>query len=164
LFDIDPEGLRGINFARPRATRGRSRNAFNERFPPLGEVARTTVRNECPIQQKPTLGSPSAGSGNAPNFVVTPSGETIIIPSGASGPLPTRGPGFQYTGGSGGAGLHPDASNVRIMDPTPPRGPSPGYPGGYVNYTNSRGQSVDPYTGRTLSPSDSMWHIPLQPR
>jgi hypothetical protein len=43
----------------------------------------------------------------APDFVVTPRGEAIAVPTGASGPYPTRGPGFQYTGGAGGPGLDP---------------------------------------------------------
>jgi len=95
----------------------------------------------------------------APDFVVTPRGEAIPVPTGATGPYPTRGPGFQYTGGAGGPGLDPAVSNVRIMDPTSR------YPGGYVNYSNASvpPQSVNPFTGQTIAPSDPMWHIPLQP-
>jgi hypothetical protein len=89
----------------------------------------------------------------------------IPVPHGASGPHPVRsGAGFQYTGGRGGSGLHPNVSGVRIMDPTPPKGPSPGYPHGYVNYFNAAkptAQSVHPYTGRTLSKGDPYWHIPI---
>lgn len=102
-------------------------------------------------------------SRRGPDFVVTPRGDAIPIPTGATGPYPTRGVGFQFTGGSGGAGLSPRVSNVRIMEPTTPRGPSPGYPSGYVNYSNSLGQSVNPYTGRTIPPNDPMWHLPLRP-
>lgn len=35
------------------------------------------------------------------------------------------------------------------------------YPNGYVSYMNSGGQVVNPLTGRTLQPSDPLWHIPL---
>lgn len=45
-----------------------------------------------------------------PNFLVRSNGETVIVPQGASGPVPTRGDGFQFTGGSGGNGLHPSTS------------------------------------------------------
>lgn len=56
--------------------------------------------------------------------------------------------GVSYTGGKGGT--NGQVSTVRIMDPTPPRGKSPGYPNGYVKYENFGGQGVDPITGRTL--------------
>jgi len=71
--------------------------------------------------------------------------------------------GFGYTGGSGGLGLDHRVSNVRIMDATLPRGPSPGYPAGYVNYQNIGGQSVNPFTGQTIAPNNPLWHIPLTP-
>ena len=100
---------------------------------------------------------------NAPDFVVTQRGEAITVPTGATGPYPTEGAGFQYKGGSGGPGLDPQVSNVRIMDPTLPRGPSPGYPGGYVSYSNVGGQTVNPFTGQTVPPTDPMWHMPLLP-
>ena len=47
------------------------------------------------------------------------------------------------------------------MDPTPPKGPSPGYPNGYVNYSNAAGQSVNPYTGKTIGKADPWWHMPV---
>ncbi|CAN5675895.1 hypothetical protein BH09MYX1_BH09MYX1_59770 [soil metagenome] len=49
------------------------------------------------------------------------------------------------------------------MDPTRASGPSPGYPSRYANYFNASGQAIDPYTGRTISKSDPMWHISLDP-
>ena len=65
------------------------------------------------------------GAARSPSFVVKPNGETVIVPNGAVGPTPTRnGQGFQFTGGSGGHGLSPAASDVRIMDPKP-GGPYP---------------------------------------
>jgi hypothetical protein len=96
--------------------------------------------------------------------MVTPQGDVVAVPQGATGPMPLRtGKGVQYTDGSNGHGLDPRVSDVRIMDPTPPRGQSPGYPGGYVSYSNSRGQTVHPYTGRTIAPDDPFGHIPLTP-
>lgn len=47
---------------------------------------------------------------------------------------------------------------MRIMDPTPPRGASPGYPNNYIKYENINKQGVD--TGRTLPNSQS--HFPIQ--
>lgn len=93
-------------------------------------------------------------------------GNVIIVPRGATGPGPVinqggRTIGFGYSGGSGGPGLDPRVANVRIMDATAPRGPSPGYPAGYVNYQNASGQSVDPFTGQTIAPNNPIWHIPL---
>jgi hypothetical protein len=67
-------------------------------------------------------------------------------------PLP-NGNGFAYVGGKGGNGLAPNVSNVRIMDPTAAKGPSPGYPNGYVNFQNGANptpQSVNPYSGKTV--------------
>jgi len=49
---------------------------------------------------------------------------------------------------------------MRTMDPTPPRGASPGYPNEYIKYENSAGQGVDPYTGRTIPNSQS--HFPIK--
>jgi hypothetical protein len=88
----------------------------------------------------------------------------MAVPQDAIGPMPVHtGKGVQYAGGSGGHGLDPRVSNVRIMDPTPPRGRSLGYPGGDVSYSHSRGQTVHPYTGRTITPDAPFWHIPLTP-
>ncbi len=107
---------------------------------------------------------PSSGN----RFVVSPGGDAIIVPQGASGPVLIinqggRTTGFGYTGGSGGLGLDLRVSNVRIMDATLPRGPSPGYPAGYVNYQNIGGQSVNPFTGQTIAPNNPLWHISLTP-
>jgi RHS repeat-associated protein len=107
---------------------------------------------------------PSSGN----RFVVSPGGDAIIVPRGASGPVPIinqggRTTGFGFTGGSGGLGLDSRVSNVRIMDAMLPRGPSPGYPAGYVNYQNIGGQSVNPFTGQTIAPNNPLWHIPLTP-
>jgi len=91
--------------------------------------------------------------------VVTRAGETIIIPSGATGPHPPlHGSGFAHTGGSGGPGLDPRVAGVRIMDPT-----AAAYPGGRATYMNSSGQTVNPWYGRPISRHDPWAHIPLGP-
>ena len=104
----------------------------------------------------------------APGFVASPGGDVIPVPKGAAGPDPVVNPqgnttGFAYTGGSGGPGLDPKVSGVRVMDPTPARGSSPGYSEGYVTYQNASGQGVNPQTGRTVPNSDPSRHIPLTP-
>jgi len=93
----------------------------------------------------------------SPNFVVHPSGEVVPVPTGAVGPTPVRsGNGFQYTGGSGGHGLDPRVTDVRIMDSvTTGKYPKPD---GYVSYGNAGGQTVNPWTGQTISRSDPWWH------
>ncbi len=67
--------------------------------------------------------------------------------------------GTAFTGGKGGANSQVDA--IRIMDPTPPRGASSGYPNGYITYQNARTppQAVNPYTGRTVPPDQA--HFPI---
>jgi len=100
------------------------------------------------------FGGGSTGAGTiaparAPNFIVAPNGTAYPVPQGSVGPNPlTRGSGVAFTGGNGGA--NGQVSTMRIMDPTPPRGRSPGYPKGYIKYDNACGQGVDPYTGRVL--------------
>ncbi len=108
-------------------------------------------------------GTKVAGEAVKTDFIVSPKGEVIPIPKGSTGPIDIVNPagktsGFGYTGGRGGA--NEQVSNVRIMDPTPPRGNSPGYPNGYVKYENNGLQGVDPITGRTLPNSQS--HFPLK--
>lgn len=96
-----------------------------------------------------------------PDFVVSPDGTVFPVPGGAQGPVPVinrqgNRTGTAYTGGCGGDNGKVDT--VRMMDPTPPRGKSPGYPNGYIKYENARGQGVDPYTGKTTSHPES--HYP----
>ena len=78
----------------------------------------------------------------------------IRIPYGQS-----RGRGFVslILQGKGGYGFESRAFGFRFMDPI-----TTGkyiYPKGYGNYFNRNGQAINPYTGRTLEPSDPMWHI-----
>lgn len=94
------------------------------------------------------------------DFLVTPNGDVIPVPEGATGPNPVdNGKGIQFNGGSGGNGLDPSVNNVRVMDPNAQN------PTGYVNYgktlPNGSWQSVNPYTGQSLSRSDPWWHFPL---
>ena len=65
--------------------------------------------------------------------------------------------GTAFVGGKGGANKKVDT--IRIMDPTPPRGKSPGYPKGYVKYENVSKQGVNPYTGKTGSHSETHFAI-----
>jgi RHS repeat-associated protein len=105
------------------------------------------------------------GIKNSPDFVVSPSGTAFPVPKGATGPTPVLNPagkqtGVAYTGGAGGA--NGKVSTMRIMDPTPAKGSSPGYPNGYIKYENSaspKPQGVDPYSGKTLPNSQS--HFPI---
>ncbi len=95
-------------------------------------------------------------AGDAPGFIVTPEGELIVVPKGATGPTPTRAPGVQYIGGSGGSGLDKRVTGVRIMEGTEKQGPR-------VVYMNESGQTVNPSTGRTVPKSDPAAHLPLKP-
>lgn len=101
-----------------------------------------------------------AAQSGSPDFVVTSEGTAIPVPEGATGPSPVvnragRTTGSAYTGGRGGT--NGQVSTVRIMNPTPARGRSPGYPNGYVKYENSNGQPVNPATGQTV-PQDQAHH------
>lgn len=107
-------------------------------------------------------GGGSAAFTRSPDFIVSPGGTAIPVPEGATRMPTVSGKGFRFGGGSGGFGLDTRTSGVRVMDPTLPRGPSPGYPGGYATYENAAGQTVNPLTGRTIPTSDAWWHIPLQ--
>lgn len=103
---------------------------------------------------------------NTPSFLGQSSGPAISVPEGAVfTPIVNPGgkiTGFGYTGGTGGGnGLSSKVTAIRIMDPTLPRGPSPGYPNGYVNYMNASGQAVNPLSGQTVARSSPWWHLPL---
>jgi len=89
-------------------------------------------------------------------------GPSIIVPQGATGPvLADNGLGVKYVFGEGGPGLSDSVSGLRIMDPTAPFGPSPGYPFGYASYFNAAGQTINPVTGQTVARISPWWHIPL---
>ncbi|MCZ8364627.1 MAG: hypothetical protein O9338_18260, partial [Microcystis sp. LE19-251.1A] len=102
-------------------------------------------------------------SERATNFVVSPKGTAYPVPKGAQGPAAVvnqggKQTGVAYTGGAGGANGKVD--RIRIMNPTPARGASPGYPNGYIKYENANGQGVNPITGRTVPNAES--HYPIE--
>lgn len=101
------------------------------------------------------------GANKAPDFVVSSGGTAFPVPKGATGPFPAdSGKGFQFTGGSGGNGLNPRTTDVRIMDPV--TSGKYQYPNGYGSYGNATGQTVNPFTGQTIRKSDPLWHIPAK--
>lgn len=99
----------------------------------------------------------------SPDFIVSPSGITFPVPKGARGPIDVinkagKKTGSAFIGGKGGS--NQSVSNMRLMNPTSPKGRSPGYPKGYIKYENKNGQGVNPYTGRTLAEEES--HFTLE--
>ncbi len=109
----------------------------------------------------PIASAPAPAS--SPNFVVSSNGTAFPVPQGSTGPTPVINPGGKqtgvaFTGGKGGE--NGQVATMRMMDPTPARGNSPGYPGGYVKYENAGKQGVDPYSGKTLPNSKS--HFPVK--
>ncbi|WP_256858937.1 polymorphic toxin type 10 domain-containing protein, partial [Leptospira kirschneri] len=131
----------------------------------LGGAASKALGSRLP---KPNVNVPNGGkvvATNRPDFIVSPNGTAFPVPKGVTGPTPVINPngkitGSAFTGGKGGA--NGQVSTMRIMDPTPAKGNAPGYPNGYIKYENSaspRPQGVDPYTGKTLSNTQS--HFPL---
>ena len=105
-----------------------------------------------------TAANRRAGAMNSPNFLVDPSGQTFPVPKGATGHSAVANPtGSAFTGGAGGE--KGQVNTMRIMNPTPPRGKSPGYPNGYIKYKNMNGQGVNPYTGKTSSNLEN--HYPI---
>jgi RHS repeat-associated protein len=105
-------------------------------------------------------------SSNSPNFIVDKSGQTFPVPKGAKGPTPVVNPsgkqtGVAFTGGTGGQ--NGKVATMRIMDPTLPKGKSPGYPNGYIKYENAsapKPQGVNPQSGQTTSNTQS--HYPIK--
>jgi RHS repeat-associated protein len=94
----------------------------------------------------------------APNFLVDSKGTAYPVPEGSVGPVPVNsGKGIQFVEGKGGA--NGQVANMRVMDATPPKGNAPGYPEGYIKYTNVQGQGVNPYTGQTGSKANT--HFPI---
>jgi RHS repeat-associated protein len=102
-------------------------------------------------------------SPKAPDFVVAPDGTAFKVPQNAEGPVPVVNPSGNTTGTAfvnGVGGDNGKVSTMRLMQPTPARGNSPGYPSGYIKFENKSGQGVDPNTGRTLPNSKS--HFPIR--
>lgn len=123
------------------------------------------------MRDDPVFSTPGGAQGtsqlpkNAPDFVVSPGGTAFPVPKGAMGPVSVINPagnrtGIAFTDGAGGA--NSKVTTMRIMNPTLPKGSSPGYPKGYIKYENSAfptPQGVDPYTGKTLP--NSLSHFQL---
>ncbi|MGZ4620497.1 MAG: RHS repeat-associated core domain-containing protein [Blastococcus sp.] len=81
------------------------------------------------------------------------------VPKGAVGTITKNGKGLQYTIPRGTPELDERVTGIRVMDPTT-TGKYP-YPTGRVMYVNEQGQTVNPLTGETVTPSDPFAHIPL---
>jgi RHS repeat-associated protein len=108
------------------------------------------------------VASSSKIESSAPNFIVDSKGTAFPVPKGATGPTPVinnagNQTGVAFTGGKGGA--NGKVSTIRLMDATPAKGNSPGYPNGYIKFENISKQGVDPYSGKTLPNSQS--HFPI---
>ncbi len=59
-------------------------------------------------------------------------------------------------------GKNGQVANMRIMDPRPAKGKAPAYPNGYIVYSNSRRQAVNPYTGQTGSRLETHFELFLE--
>jgi hypothetical protein len=110
-----------------------------------GEEVASYVLANTPALRPQSVEHPAAPSSvrarTFPAFIGQESGASIVVPQGATGPLPANnGLGVKYVGGSGEPGLSPNAGSFRIIDPTLPAGPSPGYPTGYASYLNHAGE------------------------
>ncbi|TFZ44634.1 RHS repeat-associated core domain-containing protein [Stenotrophomonas maltophilia] len=118
-----------------------------------------------PAPAAPSAQTPAAAPAtpSGPSYVISSNGTAFPVPTGASGPTPVINPagkqtGVAFTGGAGGS--NGQVATMRMMDPTPPRGNSPGYPAGYIKYENAGKQGVDPLSGKTLPNSKS--HFPVR--
>jgi RHS repeat-associated protein len=131
--------------------------------------APTKLTTSVSVERKPiTLNTPQSKvtTSNSPNFIVDKSGQTFPVPKGAKGPTLVVNPngkqtGVAFTGGNGGE--NGKVATIRIMDPTPPRGKSPGYPNGYIKYENAaspKPQGVNPQSGQTIPNTQS--HYPIK--
>jgi len=98
-----------------------------------------------------------------PDYVVSPNGTAFPVPKGAAGPSPVLNQAGKLTGSAfkgGRGGTNGQVNSMRLMNPTTPRGSSPGYPNGYIKYENRDRQGVDPYTGQTIP--NSISHFPIE--
>ena len=177
LSNVDPSGLQQTNELDPKAAEELNTPETNAEVARLDKEAKedADAKNNTPVPPPvdPTEYGPNGTckatppnpmkvgpiGGNAPNFIVTPQGTTYPVPNGATGPDPAdNGRGMQFQGGSGGNGMDPRTSGFRYMDPV--TSGQYQYPNGYGSYNNASGQTVNPYTGQTVAPSNPMWHIP----
>lgn len=79
------------------------------------------------------------------DFLVTQKGTAIPVPDGAKGPVRTRAPGIQFTGGEGGKGMDSRVTGVRVMDPNK-------HSGRRAVFMNEGGHTVSPRTGQQVPP------------
>ncbi|TGD57853.1 RHS repeat domain-containing protein, partial [Flavobacterium humi] len=120
------------------------------------ETAEVASTPKAPVTTETTNSSNT--NMTSPNFVVTTGGDAIPIPEGATGPTqPMRGTGMVYQGGSGGFGMDPRTTGVRIMDANANQGSRVNY----MNNATPTPQTVNPATGRPISNSDPAGHIPI---
>lgn len=119
-------------------------------------AADAVMSSEMIVEEQVQVAQQAAVRASAsPDFVVTNKGTAVAIPDGATGPsAPERGTGMVYTGGTGGKGMDPRVSGVRIMDANNNQGRR-------VNYMNNGTQTVNPTSGRTISRTDPAGHVPL---
>ncbi len=121
-------------------------------FGPIGEGA-AAFEGATAAEGAAAEGGAIAKGSAGPSFIGFEEGAPVIVPKGAHGPLPTRSPGMQFEGGSGGHGLDPRVTGLRIMDGN-------GYHPPRLVYENRARQKVNPHTGRTISNSDPWAHMP----
>jgi RHS repeat-associated protein len=131
-------------------------------------IIKTPTKLTTNVSIKPkelTIVVPESPPLNKPNFIVDNSGQVFPVPKGAKGPTPVINPsgkqtGVAFTGGQGGA--NGKVATMRIMNPTLPKGKSPGYPNGYIKYENAaspKPQGVNPQSGQTAPNAQS--HYPI---
>jgi TolA-binding protein len=82
------------------------------------------------------------------DMVASSSGIISPVPYGANGPYPTKAPGIEYQGGSGGSILHSSVANLRIMYDNSENTGNPNHRARTI-YSNNFGQAVDPITGQS---------------
>jgi hypothetical protein len=92
-----------------------------------------------------------------PTNVIGPGGVNLPgVPPGVISDIPAdSGQGWIYPIAPNQPGIDSRVASIRVMEPTGR------YPQGYLNYLNINGQEVNPFTGRTVAPSDPFAHIPL---
>ena len=94
-----------------------------------------------------------------PTTLIGPNGEKLpgVLP-GLISQMPTEnGSGWIYPIAPNQPGIDPRVVAIRVMAPTP------NYPNGYVVYMNDAQptpQTVNPFTGQTIPPTDRYAHIP----
>ncbi|TFC22102.1 hypothetical protein E3O55_18975 [Cryobacterium sp. MDB1-18-2] len=95
-----------------------------------------------------------------PEQIVGPDGIILPgVPSGVVGTLVRTGKGLEYKFPQGTPGLDARVSSVRIMDPVLSGRYT--HVNGYAAYSNVKGQTVNPLTGRGVTPEDPFAHIDL---